>query len=326
MIDLARLERITLSPRPLGQRVVGALLIGVNYRIPGRRTHVVIEGRERIPVGGGAIFVMNHTDRYNYWPFQYALWKQGIGFTATWVKGKYYENPVLGWFMDACNNIPLPSKGYVLTKDFQRAMGRLPHDDEYAALKQFVDGQLDPAAARARGGEGAAAFLACRFDDSPTGSYLDSLERRYDAMMRRVVELSRQALALGLDLLIFPQGTRSIRLTAGHPGAAQLALATGAPVLPVGCNGSDKLYPGNSPWSGGGTVVYRVGEPLTAEGELARFRIPTPFVPFTREAEAHAFTFRAVTELFMERINELLDPPYRFAEGEGGTRGAHRFV
>ena len=36
------------------------------------------------------IFAMNHTDRYNYVPFQYGLWQEKDRFTATWVKGKYY--------------------------------------------------------------------------------------------------------------------------------------------------------------------------------------------------------------------------------------------
>jgi hypothetical protein len=37
---------------------------------------------------------MNHTDRYNYWPFQYQLWKWQYPYTTVWAKGKYYRT---GW-------------------------------------------------------------------------------------------------------------------------------------------------------------------------------------------------------------------------------------
>src|SRR5579883_350089 len=203
MIDLRRLERIELHPKPLLQRLIARLLLTPNYRQPWSPTKIVVEGIERVPSGGGAILVMNHTDRYNYWPFQYALCRDGRGYTATWVKGKYYENAFLGWFMDATNNIPIPSRGYVLTKDFQRAIGRVPTDAEYAALKALTDGApgaIDERAAIEAGGEAVARLI-----DSPVADgerWLASFERRFEAMMARVVELNRQALALGLHLLI----------------------------------------------------------------------------------------------------------------------------
>lgn len=37
------------------------------------------------------------------------------------VKGKYYENPFIAAFMDSMNNIPLPSRGYVITTRFREA-------------------------------------------------------------------------------------------------------------------------------------------------------------------------------------------------------------
>jgi hypothetical protein len=73
-------------------------------------------------------------------------------------------------------------------------------------------------------------------------------------------------------------------------------------------------------------VTYRVGEPLTRDGALAPFQIAEPFVPFTRSADRFADTFSRVTALFMDRINDLVDPEYRFADGPSGPTGAHRFV
>ncbi|MSP58881.1 MAG: 1-acyl-sn-glycerol-3-phosphate acyltransferase [Myxococcales bacterium] len=194
----------------------------------------------------------------------------------------------------------------------------MPSDLEYGFLKRLCDGAIDEQAARKDGGEGIAALLGSGFTAA-------ALEARFKAMMRRVVAINREGLAMGLNLLIFPQGTRSIRLTRGHTGAAQVALHTGAPVIPIGCNGSDQLYPGNSPWSRSGTVRYRIGEPLTVDNALRPFAIDQPFTPFTRDAERHEPTFRKLTDLLMDRIDALLDPPYRYGDVTEG-KGASRFV
>ena len=106
---------------PIGQRLVAYLLLGPNYHLP-PAVDVVFEGTEHVPEEP-VIFAMNHTDRYNYWPFQWQLWREGRGFTATWVKGKYYENRLLGAFMDSMNNIPLPSRGYVFSSQFRQRIG-----------------------------------------------------------------------------------------------------------------------------------------------------------------------------------------------------------
>src|SRR5436305_7278699 len=131
MIDLDRLNRIRLSPNPRGQ-VVMAGILGASYRVPLRRTRIVLDGVERIPPRP-SIFVMNHTDRYNYFPFLYELRRRNLGHATVWVKGKYYENRVMAYFMDSMGAIPVPSKGYVLSKDFQRLRGRAPSGREYGA-------------------------------------------------------------------------------------------------------------------------------------------------------------------------------------------------
>src|SRR5580658_4005247 len=179
MIDQARLDAIRLSPRPIVQRLVGALMLGPNYRFPLRPTRIVLEGREHLPRHGGAVLVMNHTDRYNYWPFQYQLHKEGLGYTATWVKGKYYENPLMARFMDAANNIPVPSRGYLITKDFQARLGRTPDEQEYAALRRLCDGQLDGVQAAAAGGPAVAELIG-------DGRWQKDLAARFRAMMARV--------------------------------------------------------------------------------------------------------------------------------------------
>jgi len=147
-------------------------------------------------------------------------------------------------------------------------------------------------------------------------------------MMARFVELNEEAVAIGLDLLIFPQGTRSKRLLPGHVGISQIALHLRIPIVPIGCNGSDEVYPGSSPIARRGHVVYRIGEPIPYEA-LAPFHIEEPFAPFTAKAERdHAAAFQGVADLVTERIDALLDPPYRRSEQAeiGSARGTARFV
>jgi len=129
MLDLARLQRIHLQRVPPGQRLMAALL-ALDYRFP-RRTRIEIEGIERIPQDRPVFLAMNHTDRYNYWPLQYHMHTRGLRYTATWVKGKYYQHPLMAWFMDRTGNIPLPSRGYVVASGFQQQAGRKPDAEEY---------------------------------------------------------------------------------------------------------------------------------------------------------------------------------------------------
>jgi 1-acyl-sn-glycerol-3-phosphate acyltransferase len=59
------------------------------------------------------------------------------------------------------------------------------------------------------------------------------------------LDLQRQLLDDGLAVALYPEGTRSLdgRLYKGRTGVAFLALQTGAPVVPVGLIGTDKVMP-----------------------------------------------------------------------------------
>ena len=315
MLDLARLERVKLRRTPWGQLFV-AQLLRIDYAFP-RKTEIVLEGTDRLERGKSYVFAMNHTDRYNYWPFQYQLYRKRLGYTATWVKGKYYENRFVGAFMDAMNNIPLPSRGYVITTEFRRVVGRAPRSEEYRVLRDLADGMT---------AEVPAALVEVVGDMK---TFLRDFSELFERMIERVMQLNGLALDLGQHLLVFPQGTRSIRLSRGHIGVAQVAQHLGVDLVPVGCNGSDKLYPGNSPFSSGGRVVYRIGNPLRIDGpELSPFRVTEPFSPFTLEAGIHREAFQAMIDVVMDHINELLDEPYQYAEDRDfdGVHGMDRFV
>ncbi|MBC7172886.1 MAG: 1-acyl-sn-glycerol-3-phosphate acyltransferase [Polyangiaceae bacterium] len=318
---------------PKAQVAVGYLGLMPNYSLL-PQVDIRFEGFENVP-DRPVLYVMNHTDRYNYFPFQYLLWRRASRFTATWVKGKYYEKPSVATFMEWTNQLPTVSKGYIVTKDFVRTVGRRPTESEYELLRALVN--------RAALGETVEALpsgsipseltttprevLGRRFDPSRE-TYADCVNHLFSEMMRRFVELNEEAVAAGLDILVFPQGTRSIRLLPGHIGAAQMALHLRIPVVPVGCNGSDKVYPDNVPFARRGKVVYRFGAPIYYE-QIPEFHVDDAFEPFSARAEAaHKGKLESFTANITSCINELLDPEYQMTgdRTSGGTQGTARFV
>jgi 1-acyl-sn-glycerol-3-phosphate acyltransferase len=333
MLDLARLNRITLSRHPVAQRLTGQLLT-LNYRLISG-VEIEFEHVERLPAEP-VIFAMNHTDRYNYFPFQYHLWQHHNRFTTTWVKGKYYENAFVGAFMEKTNQLPTISRGYLITKDFTEALGRKPSDDEYERLRRWVDAAANGDDAEARPDSGQLPdqlvnqprdVLGYAFDPTKEDypSYLNALFR---IMMRRFIELNEEAVQRELDMLIFPQGTRSIRLLPGRIGVSQIALHLKKTLVPVGCNGSDVAYPGSSPWAKKSHIVYRLGEPLHYD-DITEFHIDEEFEPFSPEAESrYADRFQGLAALLTKRIDGLLDERYRLgaADRSDTTQGAGRFI
>jgi 1-acyl-sn-glycerol-3-phosphate acyltransferase len=328
VLDIPRMERIRLSARPTSQRLVAALALSPNYRLA--RTRITVEGEENLPAEP-VVFALNHTDRYNYWPFQFELWRRHGRFTATWVKGKYYENAIVGAFMERTNNLPTVSRGYIITRDFVSTLGRRPTDEEYAALRALVDAEangapIEPSALVPEALLTQPRDLLGRPFDPTSERYPEAVCAVFTRMMGRFLELHEEAFALGLDLLVFPQGTRSIRLTPGRIGMAQVALRYRKTIVPVGCNGSDRVYPGSSPLAKGGKIVYRIGVPLPYEA-MASYHIDEPFTPFDARVEVrHRARFQGLTDLVMERIDDLLDEPYRFGEDTDGVKGSERFL
>ncbi|MEL6182168.1 MAG: 1-acyl-sn-glycerol-3-phosphate acyltransferase [Myxococcota bacterium] len=329
MLDIARLNRIRFTNRPLLHRLVGATMLTANYTVP-PKVSIVFEGVDRLP-DHPVIFAMNHTDRFNYMPFQYRLWRTHERFTATWVKGKYFEHPAMAWFMEKTHQLPTVSRGYIIARDMVDTLGRKPTSTEYQALRALVDGEVAPSGSPRKAPPTLLSqprtILGRPFD--PCGeTYGAAIRATFLEMMQRFTELNTQAHRVGLDIVIFPQGTRSIRLSQGHMGLAQMALHLGATVVPIGCNGSDRLYPGDLPWARPGRVVYRFGEPITPE-QMAPFRPDTPFQPFLpSDEERYRDRFQALVNEVMDRINTLLDPPYQYSSDlvSDGAQGTSRFL
>jgi 1-acyl-sn-glycerol-3-phosphate acyltransferase len=305
MIDIAYLENIKLVSMPWMQRLIARFFLTPNYSLFAK-VDIEIEGIEKIPRDKNVIFAMNHADRYNYWPFQYKLWKtKEFPFTTVWVKGKYYRNAMLAKVLDLCNLIPVPSMRYLVEEFFVKKFGRRIREEEYRALKDLMDGKDDASNSLTIKGSELAVLIHENF--------IEFITTYYKTIMERVAELSKEALLeKDLNLIIFPEGTRSTKLGEGKTGCAQLALNTGTPIIPVGCNYSDQIYSGNLPFAKSGRVVYRVGDPLSFDRKLKEYRIKEGFKLFSTESKIKYETkFNEVTRIVMENINRLVDKRYR---------------
>ena len=109
----------------------------------------------------------------------------------------------------------------------------------------------------------------------------------------------RAVLDEGRAVGVFPEGTRSRDglLHRGQSGAAHLALLTGAPLVPVGLEGTDEILPSGArivrPFR---TATVRIGAPIRTEA-----------LGFDRSTNRAR---REVTEELMERIRSLSHQAY----------------
>ncbi len=315
------IENAYLKPIPKIQIFVGKWFLSPIYGL--KKLTIQLEGLENIP-DRPVIFAMNHTDRYNYWPFMFKLWKlhqEGkikYPYIANWVKGKYYENKFIANFMKWTGNIPIPSKGYLVAKDFALAYKdkRALTDEGFKMLMDYIKGNRTVEDLKAFSDPRIYEFVSTPhngFDPSIHGNYRQYIELVFMNMMKKVLELNRDALFnKKINLLVFPEGRRSKKLTRGKPGLVQVALALKVPVVPVGCNGSDKVYPGDLPfpkWKG--KIVYRIGKPILFEKISDEFKVEEDFVPFTPQSEKLRLIFEKATDIVMENIYNLLDEEYR---------------
>ncbi len=305
MVGLEYLKNINLTSTPVVQQLLASFFLTPNYRIFAN-VDIQVENMENIPKDETVIFAMNHTDRYNYWPFQYKLWRmKDLPYTTVWVKGKYYRNNILGKVLDACNLIPVPSMGYLIEEFYKKKTGKRIDKSEYRIVRDVIDGSCDAGEAFRKIATETASFLK--------EDFVEFINSYHETIMDRVAELSRIALfEKNLNLIVFPEGTRSLRLGKGRTGLAQLVIHTEKKVFPVGCSNSDQVYTGSLPIAKSGRVTYRIGDPLSVEDQLGEYRIKEKFKLFSPESQKkYKEQFEAVTCIIMENINSLLDKGYK---------------
>lgn len=116
---------------------------------------------------------------------------------------------------------------------------------------------------------------------------------------RAAQQFSLSALAAGRPIAIFPEGTRSRNghLREGKPGAALIAMRSGAPILPAAISGTHRIFPGHARWPRPSRVRIRYGPPFNLHHQ--------PAGRIDREALA------AGTERIMAAIEALLPAEQR---------------
>jgi 1-acyl-sn-glycerol-3-phosphate acyltransferase len=78
------------------------------------------------------------------------------------------------------------------------------------------------------------------------------------------LEVALRVLEAGGAFGIHPEGSRSRdgRLYRGRTGVAWLAIASGAPVVPVALQGTERIQPVGAPFPKPGKVIVKFGEPM----------------------------------------------------------------
>lgn len=318
---LSLMDRVNLQPNPKAHKLIGELFLKPIYKL--RKLNIVLEGLENIP-DEPVVYVMNHTDRFNYFPFQYQLHllrdKIKCPYTAPWVKLKYYESKFLTMIFNWGGCLPMPSKGYLIVKDLRE---EFKNDKKliakyYPILKDYVDGKIsDDVLAE---DENLKNFIN-KYED-----YRERVNSYFEKLMKRAFELCYDAVHnKHLNLLIFPEGTRSKRLLEGKVGAAQFSVALKSPIVPVGCNGSDKAHTKNIPIvEKNKTVVYRIGEPIYLH-KMEMFQNLEEFTPFTESANKYYKLFKEGIDFVMKKLADLLDEEYK-PSGETVGRDLSKFI
>jgi 1-acyl-sn-glycerol-3-phosphate acyltransferase len=127
---------------------------------------------------------------------------------------------------------------------------------------------------------------------------------RRGGLDRKALHQAEQYLAQGMAIIMFPEGKRShdARLQPAFPGSALIASRIGAPILPVGITGTEKVK-GKTWWLRRPRITLNIGRPFQ----------PPP------EGKINKEELCRLTDSIMEHIAELLPLEY-----QGSYRGKER--
>ncbi|MBL8603756.1 MAG: 1-acyl-sn-glycerol-3-phosphate acyltransferase [Myxococcales bacterium] len=274
---------------------------------------------------GPVLYASNATAKYDFMTFRSAMRRLGQR-VVTVTKAKNYHVAWMRPVLERTGVIPLASRGYVLLVDALATLGRRLDEGEYRRVRDALSGgpsfasepALRPLLTRPR------EILGYPFDPRET-PYAEAIGRVYAATLGDALRLTREAVAEGYSVHIYPEGTVASRLGVGRSGVMQLAWALGLDVVAAAMSGCPRVFRGATPTLRRGTVTLRFGAPYKpALGALGE-----DFVPFSLAHEArHRGTLDAETEGLMLRLNALLDPDYQRLAGfeSDAARGTRRFL
>jgi 1-acyl-sn-glycerol-3-phosphate acyltransferase len=196
-IDIDYLNKINLKTFSWGQVITALSVLTPNYYLI-NKVKIEIENPENIPKDETVIFAMNHTDRYNCWPFQHKMWTMRKGYpqTTTWVKGSYYNNFLMAKFFNWTNGIPIPSRGYIITEDFKDIIKEKISKVEYRLLRDLVEGKKKLKEISDEISENLKTVLEYprAILETVEMPYAEYVEKYYRALMAKVAEVNLQAL------------------------------------------------------------------------------------------------------------------------------------
>lgn len=321
IVGLRELARVEPRPQPFVWWATDKALWLMQQLYGG--VQVRLEQPPRFPEP--VLFAMNHSHYFDFMPSRRALWDQLGVRTVTFVKARAYQNRLEKPYLKRIGNIPLISRGYVISADFAHVHGRKPSEEEYRQLREHIDhdAPLPDTAVNAALLSRPREMLDLAFDPKAR-SYQEAVHACYAEGMEMSLAHARRVLAAGQSLHIYPQGLYSTRLSKGRIGTVQFARALGIPIVPIGFSGMNELFSrANMVPRKRGTLTMRFGAPRWIRG--AEY---DDFVPFDAREEARIRpTLERETGALMESINALLDPAYQWGEDlEGdGLEGVSRF-
>ncbi len=130
---------------------------------------------------------------------------------------------------------------------------------------------------------------------------------RRQGMNKEALRKAERLLAQGIALIIFPEGRRSqgARLESAYSGSALIAAHSGAPVLPIGIYGTEKIK----------------GRAWLLQRPKVTVNIGAPFYPVSGNGKMSRARLDELTHSIMGRIAELLPIEYRgnYSNQEAGN-------
>ena len=326
-VDLEMMRSLDPIANPLW--AWGAASIGMGLFKLG--AEVTFHNLEALPQDRPVIVAMNHTQFCDFLPLRAPLLFHGHHFVS-WVKPRAYRDPKIGGFLRRTGNIPVCSKGYIVASDFFTLCERAPSEEEYAALNAYIkDGapwtRPDPEGIYERLATTPRTILGRPFRPEQE-SWREAVRETFYALMRLTLDKTERCVERGDHVHIYPQGTIAPRLIPGKVGVIETALALDLPILAVGVSGCREAFIGASPRS-------RRGERIIVRFDETLYHVPPEefgpdYRPFHPDDSARYHDrLQHHVDRVMDRLSDVLEPGYRWAEAERQLdevkRGVDRF-